>query len=263
MADSGGPSPAELNALGLHCKAAARYVEGRVHYRRALAILLREEPPDWDALATLYHNLGGIEHALGNYAAGEALARTGLAIREHLGTADPVELAGDRAALAALLDGQGKDAEAERLYHHALRTWARSGRSEPGDVAAALNNLGVLCARRTEWDQAAALLSRAAALKRVALGPDHQDLALTLNNLAVVFRSAGALGRAAAQYRHALQIFERTLGPDHPRTRICRANARRCSRAASGKEAAGELTRAEARRDPDALSALPARWSCR
>jgi tetratricopeptide (TPR) repeat protein len=80
---------AELNALGLRCKAAGRYAEGRAHYERALALLHRGPEPDPDALATVYHNLGGIEHARGNHAAAEGFARRGLALRSDLLDADP------------------------------------------------------------------------------------------------------------------------------------------------------------------------------
>jgi hypothetical protein len=100
------PTIARLNALGLRCKAAARYEEGRAHYERALALLAAEPTPDVSAQATLHHNLAGIEHARGNYTAAEALARRGLEIRAGSIPEDTQGLASDLAALAAILDGQ-------------------------------------------------------------------------------------------------------------------------------------------------------------
>ena len=99
---------ARLNRLGLRCKAEARYDEGRAHYERALALLTGRPAPDIDAIATLYHNLGGIEHARGDYATAEGFARRGVALREGIEDADPGDLAADRSALAAILDGQGR-----------------------------------------------------------------------------------------------------------------------------------------------------------
>jgi tetratricopeptide (TPR) repeat protein len=67
-------------------------------------------------MATLYHNLGGLEHARGRYARVEPWARQAVAIREQaLGPEHPA-VAADVAALAAILDAQGQEAEAEALY---------------------------------------------------------------------------------------------------------------------------------------------------
>ena len=123
---------ATLNARGLQCKNAAKYDEGRALYQRALALLEDERDPDQDSVATLYHNLGGIEHACGNYAAGEVFARRGLAIRRSLAGADPRDIAADLVALAAILDGQEKYAEAEDMYLEALGVFERRRAPMPG-----------------------------------------------------------------------------------------------------------------------------------
>lgn len=66
----GGALVEALNALGL-CKYLGRYDEARGHYERALALLEPAGAGDPDDIATLYHNLGGVEHARGHYAAGD------------------------------------------------------------------------------------------------------------------------------------------------------------------------------------------------
>src|SRR5437899_2606067 len=76
-------------------------------------------------VATLYHNLGGLEHARGHFAGGEPWARQSVAIREQALGPDHPEVAADVAALAALLDGQGKWDEAEALYRRALAIFER------------------------------------------------------------------------------------------------------------------------------------------
>ena len=134
LAEAAGPREdarlaAALNALGLLCKDLARYDEGRACYERALSLLEGAPGATPDDVATLYHNLGGIEHARGEHAAGEAFARRGLALRKLAVDGDPHALAADMAALAALLDGQRRDDEAEALYVEALRTF--EGESHP------------------------------------------------------------------------------------------------------------------------------------
>jgi tetratricopeptide (TPR) repeat protein len=184
---------------------------------------------DPDDIATLYHNLGGIEHARGNYATGEAFARRGLAIRTSLDNNDPFLIAADKVALAAILDGLTRYPEAERLYIEAVAVFERAPGEHAVELAVALNDLGAQYARRGRLAEAEALLTRAVDLKRRALGPRHPDTAVTLNNLAIACKRAGALGRAATLAAEALEILEETLAADHPRLAVCRANAAGCA----------------------------------
>jgi Flp pilus assembly protein TadD len=93
----------------------------------------------------------------------------------------------------------------------------------------ALNDLGAQCAQRGLVEQAEELLTRAAALKKRTLEPEHPDLAITLNNLAVVRQRRGDVAGAAVLYAAAVEIFERSLGVDHPKAVTCRANTTRCA----------------------------------
>jgi tetratricopeptide (TPR) repeat protein len=201
----------------------ARYDEARALYRRALSLLTSLPDPSSDDIATLYHNLGGIEHAAGDYAAGEPLARRGLAIRTSGPGSDPRLVAADQAALAAILDGLGQYEESERLYLEALRVFEEA--ADDREIAVTLNGLGAQYAQRGRLDRAVALLERACALKLQALGARHPDLAVSLNNLGIARRRAGDIARATTAFAEAAAIFEETLGPEHPKTRICRANA--------------------------------------
>jgi tetratricopeptide (TPR) repeat protein len=228
-----------LNALGLLCKDLGRYDEARRHYGRALELLERAEAADPDDVATLYHNLGGIEHARGDYAAGEGFARRGLAIRTSLDNADPFLIAADDVALAAILDGLARYTEAERLYLEAVTIFERTPGEHDVELSVALNDLGAQYARRGRHEQAAELLTRAVDLKRHALGPRHPDTAITLNNLAITYKRAGEFSRAAALAAEALGMLEEALPADHPRLAVCRGNAAECAAKARTDEANG------------------------
>jgi tetratricopeptide (TPR) repeat protein len=226
-----------LNALGLLCKDLGRYDEARGHYERALALLERAGAAEPDDIATLYHNLGGVEHARGDYAAGEAFARRGLAIRTSLDNADPFLVATDKVALAAILDGLTRYVEAERLYLAAVALFERTPGQHDIELGVALNDLGAQYARRGRLGQAEELLTRAVDLKRRALGPRHPDTAITLSNLAITYKWAGELRRAAALAAEALEILEEGLPADHPRLAACRGNVARCTASAATAEA--------------------------
>src|SRR5437868_107757 len=78
------------------------------------------------------------------YQEGEPLARRGLEMRERGLGPDDMGVAADVAALAAILDGEGKRDEAKRLYRRALSAFERAGGPESYDVAINLNNLAAL-----------------------------------------------------------------------------------------------------------------------
>lgn len=217
---------AALNALGLVCKDLAKYDEASACYRRALAVLEAAGETSSANVATLYHNLGGIEHARGNYAAGESLARKGIELRR-AAAADDRTLAADMVALAAILDGLERFDEAESLYLDALGMLERSPSKNAHEIGVALNDLGANNARRGRLDEAEALLTRALSVKRRACGAEHPDVALSLNNLAYVYERKQAVTRALELYAEALRIFERAIGPEHPKTLDCRRNYER------------------------------------
>lgn len=217
-----------LNGLGLVCKDLAKYDEARAAYRRALDLFGECDPPNDDWIATIYHNLGGIEHAAGKYEDGEPFARRGLDLRRRIGAEDE-SVAADMAALAAILDARGNTDEAESLYREALAVFERDGATNAGEIAVNLNGLGALLAKRGRIDEAESLIARAVELKEGVLGARHPDVAVSLNNLGYVYRRRGDLSRAIATYGRAVEIFEAALGSEHPKTVACRANHARCA----------------------------------
>jgi tetratricopeptide (TPR) repeat protein len=213
------------NELGVLYKSMGRFDEASEVYGRSLTLAGKQARHADDAvMATLYHNLGGLEHARERYAAGEPLARRAVAIRERLLGPDHPEVAKDLAALAALLDGQGKRQEAAASLIRALGILERTYGPDDYEVAVSLNNLAAL--RYAEGDRAEALrlYRRALAIKEERLGPDHPDVATTLNNMAVLQKAQGDRREAAKLYGRALGIFEKSLGAEHPKTIACRDN---------------------------------------
>ena len=216
-----------LNALGLLYKDLARYDEARACYERALSLLNSCPDSQQADVATLYHNLGGMEHARKDFAAAESFARKGFEIRRASAPADDSSLAGDMVALAAILDGRGRFEEAEALYVAALGILERDPAANARELAVALNDLGANYARRDRLDEANAQLATDVELKTRQLGVRHPDRALSLNNLGFVHERLGDPERALELYAEALRVFEQSLGHDHPKTGDCRKNYER------------------------------------
>jgi len=132
------------NGLGMVAKYTGRFAEGEAHYRRAL----RELGPPRDATAqlraTLFHNLGGLEHARGRFERAEVWARRGLALRTHHCGATSTATALDLAALAAIVQGGCRYEEAARLYSRALSILRRRLGPDHVEVAFNLRQLATL-----------------------------------------------------------------------------------------------------------------------
>ena len=239
-----------LNDLGVLRKAQGRYAQALAFYRRALPLVSRT---DRHALATLAHNLGGIEHARGNYGRAEPHARRSIRLRMALvGAAHPA-VAADVAALAAIVEARGRLTEAGALYRRALAVFARVLGPTSLEVGLNLACLAAVEQRRHRRTRARALYGRALAIQERVLGRHHADVAMTVNNLAVLERDQGNLDRAAALFSRALHSFNRTLGARHPHAVLALANHRAVEREIAALTAPAKPRRKPGRLEPEGL----------
>lgn len=212
---------AARNLLGILYKYMAKFDEAEELYRAAL-----ENLPDKESslAAALYHNLGGLAHARGDFAAGEADARKAWEINSRLlGEDDPTTLA-DAAAYAGVLDGLGRYEESEPIYRRVLEAFEKIYGPEHYEIVVNLNNLAAVRYARGEVAEAESLFRRALAIKEKTLGANHPDTALTANNLGVLLHSLGRKEEARALFENALKVFEAQLDGGHPHVKMAREN---------------------------------------
>src|SRR5690242_9959080 len=178
-----GPYSRELtvlcNELGILGKYVGRFADSERHYQHALAIHERHGEVDSANVAAILHNLGGLAHERGDHDTAHGYARRGLDIREALTQPDPLALAQDRAAFAAILIDLHRYDEADALLADALATYESWYGPRHYEVGVALHNLGCLRYRQGQLDAAAGTLRRAYQMKRAVLGRRHPDLAIT------------------------------------------------------------------------------------
>jgi tetratricopeptide (TPR) repeat protein len=226
-----GPSSLEVaelhNDLGMTFKYVGRFVDAEAAYGIARAIL--EVLPDVDPedLAALFHNLGGLAYARGDFESAEPLARRAVEIRSSsLGRRAPATLL-DRSAHAAIVAGLGRSDEAEASIRELLGDLEVTLGPDHAEVAVALNNLAALLQARGALPEAETLYRRVIAIKEAALGDDSPTLAVPLNNLATVLRAQGAGADSAALYQRAGKLLEGSVRDDHPHLLAIRRNAAR------------------------------------
>ena len=173
----------QLNNLGVLCKYAGWFAEGRRAYLRALRILEKLFGVDSLATATIWHNLGGLEHARRRYSKGEPMGRKAYEIRrQFLGEDHPATYA-DAVAWCGLLDGLGRYGESEPIYRRALDFYRRTLGPSHFEVAATLNNLAMVRAAVGDNTEAIRLMKRCVAIKVKLFGANHPEVKLSRSNL--------------------------------------------------------------------------------
>ena len=219
--------PAALNALGVLCKYTGKFAAAEKLYRGALALV----PADSAEAATLYHNLGGLAHVRGEFAAGLADARRAYEIRCRLRGTEHPETLSDACAYATLLDGLGRFDESEVIYQAALIRFEELFGSEHLEIAVNLSNVAAVRWARGDAAGAEELYRRAAVMKGKLLGVSHPETALTLHNYASMLVELGRVGEAHDLELKALAVLEAALDPFHPWRVAARALLKRSEEA--------------------------------
>ena len=124
--------------------------------------------------------------------------------------------------LAALLQDQGKLAEAEPLARESLAIFKKEHGDVHEQVALGLNNLAALLQAQGKLAEAEPLSREALAVWKNVFGDEHPKVAIGLHNLALLLQQQGKAAEAARLGKQALAIFEEKLGPDHRNTQQLR-----------------------------------------
>lgn len=236
------------NDLAVTYKYLGRFGAARKLYEESLELIEKILGPDHTEIATVLHNMGGLEHARGRYAEAEAPARQGVAIRRRaLGTDHPA-VAADEAALAAILEELEKLDEAESLYRSAIETFTRVHGPMHEELCINYNNLAALLQKRGQLVEAERFYRQALRIGEEVLGSDHPTLANTLNNLAVLLLSQERTSEAARLCERALRIFRKALPARHPTVRACEENLATMNDDIAESSRSGVLTASSTRR---------------
>lgn len=207
-----------LNERGILRKYQGKFKEAEAQYRLAKPLVVKSFGKGSESMAVLLHNLGGIAHAQGHFKRAEGYAREGLAIREGLDKPNPVAVAADQSALAAILDVAGHHEEAATLLTTALATFKKKLGARSFEVGVAMESLGNLHYRTDDLAKADKFLTAALEIQEERLGEGHPELGFALHNLAVVRTDRGHADQARPLFEKALATFKKSFGLKHANT---------------------------------------------
>jgi tetratricopeptide (TPR) repeat protein len=214
------------NDLGVLYKYWGRFDEGLRLYGRALASMIAIHGEDSLPCAAVYHNVGGILHARGDFAAAEEPTRRAWEISRRLLGADDPRTIRDAVAYAAILDGLERYDESERIYLSALAIYDTSLGADHDEVATTLHNLAAVLAARGDDAGAEQHYRSALTMKETLFGADHPEVAVTCNNLGRLLNDCGRPEEAVPLLERAVAVLERRLTPAHPHLARARDNLR-------------------------------------
>jgi tetratricopeptide (TPR) repeat protein len=211
-----------LNNLGVLCKFAGWFERGEAFYTRALGLAVDAFGEKHEICATLLHNIGGLEHARGEFQEAEEPLRTAWQIRRELLGEDHPDTLGDSVAYAAVLDGLERYDESLPIYQRALQLYESKFGPDHYEVAATLHNLAVVEQARGNVEQALEYCERSLSLKQRILGSQHPETALSGMSLGAMLLASGDPDGARHYLTQALMVFRSTLAADHPHIEFCR-----------------------------------------
>lgn len=228
---------AVLNDFGVLCKFTGKFADAEKMYRRAVKLVRRatggRSHEAAHFLATLHHNLGGIEHARGRYAPALMHARKGVALRKGIRPRDRLALAADEAALAAILADMGRSSEGARIYRRVVRYYGRVLGERHYETGTAWASLGALCWKMGGGAAAERDLRRGIRILESILGRNHPRIASAMNNLAVVCAGRGKIREAGELYKRVLWILARQKGTTYPPREVVKRNYAKLSNGAA------------------------------
>lgn len=215
------------NNLAVLYKYRGRFDDGLRLYEHALRCVTKLRGGDCLEASVIYHNIGGILHAKGDFISAEQPGRKAWEIsRRLLGDDDP-QTQCDAVAYAGILDGLQRYGESEAIYRRALAIFENTLGPEHYEVAANLHNLAAVLVARGHSHEAEPLYWRALEIKKKLLGSENPEVALTINNLGSLLTSEGRHSEAVPLLETAVALLRDRLAPDHPHLALARANLNR------------------------------------
>jgi tetratricopeptide (TPR) repeat protein len=211
--------PGTLNHLGEVLTLQADYAAAERTYRQAIA-LQSAHPKSRDANIAAARSLRGLGTVLarqGRYPDAEKLLREALQRQREVYGNVHGDIARTLQDLSQVVDQQGDTKTAIALLQDAVAIQRSIHAGEPHpDLAAAINDLGLLHSEAANYAESEALFRESLAMKHRLLGDKHPEIAAGLTNLASVLSDKGDLAGAATDYRQALAMQVEMLGEWHP-----------------------------------------------
>lgn len=211
---------AEVNKFMSDMLAAADpELQGRdVTVRQVLDIAARDVPKralDPEVESQIRHTVAQTYYGLGLYDSSAVHARRAFDLRRQVFGLRNESTLLSLSYVVAASEALGSFAQAESLARVMADEWRRMPTANPGELAAALDNLARMIEHQGRLDEATAVKLEAIAIRRTLTDSvNRASLPYSLNNMAVSFMYQGKFAQAESLTREGLQVALETSGPN-------------------------------------------------
>ncbi|MEM7154471.1 MAG: serine/threonine-protein kinase [Myxococcota bacterium] len=205
-----------INGLGVLAYHLGDFAVAKIHFERAIEMLIQVEGEKSDTVANTYNHLGAILDEQGRYK--EAQRHFERALKIHL------ELYGENHPwptrsmdnLALSLQAQGLNERSRDMHVRVLEIRRQAQGERHPNVGLAHNNLGWDYMGLDEYDKAADHFEHALAIFVEALGDEHPRVGMAAESLAEAEQARERYAASEVLHRRALRIRRKALGDEHP-----------------------------------------------
>ncbi|CAF0970995.1 unnamed protein product [Adineta steineri] len=178
-------------------------------------VLLDQAKDDKDK-ADIYHQLGWIKDAQGEYEEALAFYEKSLAVYQKILPSNHPDLGASYNNIGLVHRNIGDYPKALSYYEKALEIKQQSLPPHLPSLAMSYNNIGLVHKNMDNYPKALSYYERALEIRQQSLPPNHPDLAASYNNIGNVHADMGNYSKALSSHEKALEIKQQSLPPTHP-----------------------------------------------
>ena len=194
---------------------------GQFDKAQQLYEILLEQETEEGAKAPIYHQLGTIKQALGDYSGTIEYYEKCIQIEERRTPLEHQNLAASYNNIGVVYGSMGDYSKALASQEKALAIKQKSLPPNHPDLALSYNNIGNVYDSMGDYPKALSSYEKAIAIQQQSLPSNHPDLASSFNNIAGVYDSMENYTMALSFYEKALAIQQKSLPPNHPDLARC------------------------------------------
>ncbi|CAF1471429.1 unnamed protein product [Adineta steineri] len=205
------PDEAGWYRLGLLLTKISQFTKAQEIYE----VLLNQTTSESDK-ASIYYQLGSIEHNQGKYQEALSSHEKALLIRQQLLPSDHSDLAMSYNNIGSVYYSMGDYPKAFLSHEKALAIRQQSLPPNHHHLGDSYNNIGSVYYRTGDYQKALSCYEKALEIRQQSLPSNHPDLANSYNNIGLVYYNISEYSKALASHKKALAIQQKSLPSDHP-----------------------------------------------
>jgi tetratricopeptide (TPR) repeat protein len=178
--------------------------------------VMLQQASDEGGKAGIYHQLGSIKNAQGQYKEAIIFYEKSLEIDQKTLPPTHLNLAGSYNNIGLVYRKMSKYSKALSYYEKALEIQQKSLPPTHLDLGGSYNNIGMAYYNMGEYSKALSYYEKALEIRQKTLPPTHPDLAMSYNNIGLVYNNMGEYSKAVSLYQRAVNIGQQSLPKDHP-----------------------------------------------